>query len=170
VVLVAALIAIAILASLDAFRGREPNESSRATVSAVSTPSATTTTSTTTGSPPPIWEGEHQRTMRLGPRAGARWEETRVLDPGSYEVTMRLDLPAEADVEVWLQSGAAFTLGLFGRRVPRDCQRLKDRRVCAATVPFPQAHSEEWTLAVAKRSPGRALVHLTLEFARVPPT
>jgi len=92
-----------------------------------------------------------------------------MLDPGSFELTMRLSVPRDANVEVWLRSGMSFTIGLFGRRVPRDCRGQNGRDVCTLAIPFPQENSEEWTLVVGKWSSGRAVVRLTFAFTRVPP-
>jgi hypothetical protein len=169
-VLAVAVIAIAVAASLDAFRASRPEGTTGATEPANLPGSEATTAPTTTAPPPPLWEAGLQRqTVRLGHRAPAEWEETRMLDPGWYELTMRLSVPRDANVEVWLRSGTSFTLGLFGRRVPRDCRGENGRDVCTLSIPLRQENSEEWTLVVAKWSRGKAVVRLAFAFTRVPP-
>lgn len=168
--LVVAVIAIAVAASLDAFRASRPEGTTGATEPANSPESEATTARSPTAPPPPLWEaGLQRRVIRLGHRAPAEWEETRTLDPGSFELTMRLSVPRDANVEVWLRSGTSFTIGLFGRRVPRDCRGQNGRDVCTLAIPFPQENSEEWTLVVGKWSRGQAVVRLTFAFTRVPP-
>jgi hypothetical protein len=169
-VLVVAVIAIAAAASLDAFRASRPEGTTGATEPASSPESEATTARTPTAPPAPIWEaGLQRRVIRLGHRAPAEWEETRMLDPGSFELTMRLSVPHDANVEVWLRSGTSLRIGLFDRRVPRDCRGQRGRDVCTLVIPFPQENSEEWTLVVAKWSRGQAVVRLTFAFTRIPP-
>ena len=101
-VLAVAVIAIAVVASLDAFRASR-TDGARGAREPVNPPESVATTAPIPTAPPsPIWEGEHRRVIRLGHRAPAEWEETRVLDPGSYQLTMRLSAPQDANVEVWL--------------------------------------------------------------------
>ena len=102
-------------------------------------------------------------------RAGASWRETRVLDRGNYKLTLRIDLPRGADVDVAFQWGN-FTLGLFGRRVPRNCSRENERDICLSAAEFPQPHPEKWRLVVRKLSEGRAVIRLQVAFIRVPST
>lgn len=167
---VVAVIAIAAAASLDAFRASRPEGTTGATEQANTPKSEVTTARTSTAPPPPLWEaGLQRRIIRLGHRAPAEWEETRMLDPGSFELTMRLSVPHDANVEVWLRSGTRLRIGLFDRRVPRVCRGQRGRDVCTLVIPLPQENSEEWTLVVAKWSRGKAVVRLTFAFTRVPP-
>jgi hypothetical protein len=169
-VLVVAVIVIAAAALLDAFRASRPEGTTGATEPANSPESEGTTARTPTAPPAPIWEaGLQRRVIRLGHRAPAEWEETRMLDPGSFELTMRLSVPHDANVEVWLRSGTGLRIGLFDRRVPRVCKGQRGRDVCMLVIPFPQENSEEWTLVVAKWSRGKAVVRLTFAFTRIPP-
>jgi hypothetical protein len=174
VLLVTAVAAIAVAASLDVFRSSSPVE----TGERASGPSAATTSvGETTAPPPPFWGdpttgGYHRWIIRLGRSAGAAWEKTMMLDPGTYELTFRISLPRTADVEVSFQStrAATVTFGLFGPRVPRDCTRKNGRDVCSGALEIEQHHSEEWTLTVRKLSARRAVVHLLIAVFRVPPT
>jgi hypothetical protein len=167
VLLGTALAGIAVAASLDAFRSPSPAETSERTSGATS---GTTTLGETTAPPSPIWDGLHERTIRLGQRL--TWEETRMLDPGTYELTFQIDVPHGADVEVSFRSSRAaiVTFGLFGARVPRDCRRHNGRDICSGAFDIEQHHAEEWTLAVRRLSAGRAVVRLQVALTRVPPT
>jgi hypothetical protein len=168
VLLVTAVAAIAVAASLDAFRSSSPVETRERT----SGPSAVTTSvRETTAPPPPFWGGYYRWIVRLGTGAGTAWEETMLLDPGTHELTFRVAVPRRADFEVSFHStrAATVTFGLFGPRVPRDCRRKNRRDVCSGTLEIEQHHSEEWTLAVRKLTERRARVRLLLSVFRIPP-
>jgi hypothetical protein len=94
-----------------------------------------------------------------------------MLDPGTYELTFRIDVPRGARIELSFQSTtpARVTFGLFGPRVPRDCRRENRREVCSGALEIEQQRSEEWTLAARKLSAGRAVVRLQLAVTLVPP-
>jgi hypothetical protein len=147
VLLFSALAGTAIAVVVDAFRSSPPDEAANGDTSK---PLPTETRVLEPQLPPATtWEGEHRRTIRMDRRAGASWRETRVLDRGNCKLTLRIDLPRSADVDIAFQSGN-FTLGLFGRRVPRDCSRENERDICLSAAEFPQPHSEKWRLVVRK--------------------
>jgi hypothetical protein len=169
VLLFSALAGTAIAVVVDAFRSAPPEVASGDT----SKPLPTETRVLEPELPPATsWEGEHRRTIRMDRRAGASWREARVLDRGNYKLTLRIDLPRSADVDVAFQSGISpsFTLGLFGRRVPRDCRRENEREICLSAGEFPQPHREMWRLVVRKLTEGRAVIRLRVAFIRVPST
>jgi hypothetical protein len=142
--LVVVVAAIAVAASLDAFRSSSPAETRERTAGPAP---ATTSVRQPGGLPAPIWEGLHERTIRLGRRPA--WDETRMLDPGTYELTFRIDVRPGADLDVSFRSTrpARVTHGLFGARVPRECSRENGRDNCSGAIEIDQQHSEEWTLA-----------------------
>jgi hypothetical protein len=169
VLLVTAVAAIAVAASLDVFRSSSPVE----TGERASGPSAATTSlRKTTAPPPPFWGGYYRWIIRLGRSAGASWEETMMLDPGTHELKFRVAVPRRADFEVSFHStrAATVTFGLFGARVPRDCTRKNQREVCSGALEIEQHHSEEWTLTVRKLTARREVVRLLISVLRVPPT
>jgi hypothetical protein len=168
VLLMAAVAVIAVAASLDAFRSSSGETSERTR----SASSGTTSVRQTTAPPPSFWgDGLLYRwTIRLGQRRRT-WEETMMLDPGTYELTFQLDVPHGADIELSFQSSteARVTFGLFGPRVPRECQRRNGRDVCSGGIEIEQHGSEAWTLIARTLSEGRAVVHLQFTLTRVPP-
>lgn len=94
-----------------------------------------------------------------------------MLDPGTYELTFQLDVPHGANIELSFQSSteALVTFGLFGPRVPRECQRRNGREVCSGGIEIEQHGSEAWTLIARTLSEGRAVVRLQIALTRVPP-
>jgi hypothetical protein len=167
VAVVAAVVAIAAFAAVDVLRGSSSSGESKGERS--ESPETTVSQPPTFPPPLPSWQGVHRWTIRLNRRAGIAWRETRVLDPGNYDLTLRIDLPQSVGVDVSFQSGSSFTLGLFGRRVPRNCSRRNERDICTSALEFPQSHSEAWGLVVRKLSKGRAVLRLRVAFTRVPP-
>jgi hypothetical protein len=115
------------------------------------------------------WEGHHRRTVRLSRVVGAGWEEIRRLDPGSYTLTVRIELPHSADVDVWFESATGDTIDLLGREHLRDCRRLKDRDLCVTRVDVLQDEAEGWRLLARKIFRGPTVMHLRIRFTKTGP-
>jgi hypothetical protein len=97
---------------------------------------------------------------------GAGWEEARRLDPGSYALTVRIELPHAIDVDVWFESATGNTIDLLGRGHPRDCQQMKGRDVCVTRLDVLQDEVEGWRLVARKIFRGPAVMHLRIAFTK----
>ena len=92
-----------------------------------------------------------------------------MLDPGSYTLSARFNLPRDADVDIWFESVAGTgTIDLLGRGQPRECQAKEARDVCVATVDFRQDKAEVLRLLARKLSLGPMMIRLRIAFEQVP--
>lgn len=152
VAVVGAVAAIAALAALDAVLG---GSSSSKDDGESASREATVTRPLEFGPPPPSWQGIHRRTVRLEPVLAGLWTEVRALDPGSYAVSVRIEMPHGGDVDVWFEdSTGARTIDLLGRSHHGDCRELNGRDVCVSRIDIHQDAPEVWTL-IARTSPRR---------------
>jgi hypothetical protein len=162
-VLLAAVIgAIAALAVYDAVRESSPPEKSTAQGVDTETPGVVST-------PPsvPNWPRVLRRTIRLERAVGAGWEEFGVLDPGSYTLTARIELPHKANVDVWIEATtSADVVYIRGPSVPRNCELRQGRDVCFARVDFVQDPGQPLRLLARKVSRGQMLIGLRIEFEK----
>ena len=167
ILLVVAVVGIALVAAVDAFRG-SPEQSTatqggdaRARGPILSTPQPR----------PAKWPAELRRTIRIDRAVGASWEEFGALDPGSYALTARLHLPHQADVDVWFESATgADTIDLLGRGQPRHCRVKEGRDTCTTAVDFSLSESEVWKLLARKMSAGPMVMRLRLVFEQTSET
>jgi hypothetical protein len=159
--LAAVLIGIAAVAAVDAFRDSS-SEQSTAQGSGTEPPEPTVSTP---GLSAPKWPELLQRTIRLDRAVGTSWEEFGLLDPGSYTLTARFNLPRDADVDIWFESVAGTnTIDLLGRGKPRDCRTKEDRDVCVTTLELRQRDAEVLRLLARKLSLGPMLIRLRIAF------
>ena len=114
------------VAAIDAFRGSSPEQSiaqesgTEPHESSVSTPEPRT----------PKWPELLRRTIRLDRAVRASWEEFGLLDPGTYGLSARFNLPRDADVDIWFESvTGSGTIDLVGRGHHRDCRAKNGRDV-----------------------------------------
>jgi hypothetical protein len=163
VAVVAAIIGVAGAATIDILRRSSSSSDKEQSASRDATVSQTQTF------PPPLpsWQGTHRWTVRLSRVVGATWEEVRALDPASYALTVRVELPHEAEVEVWFESATgASTIDVLGRGHPRDCRELKGRDVCLTRIDVDQGEAEGWKLVARKMFRGSAVMHLRVVFSK----
>jgi hypothetical protein len=165
IALAAALIGIAVVAVVDALR----DLSSEQSVAQGSESAPREPTFSAPEPPPPKWPEILRRTIRLERAVGTSWEEFGVLDQGSYALTARIELPHEADVDVWFESAAGHdTIDLLGRGQPRDCQANEGRDLCVARVDVRQGEAEVLRLLARKLSLGRMVIRLRIAFEQTP--
>jgi hypothetical protein len=165
ILLAAALIGIVVVAAVDALRGSPSKQSiAQGTGTEPREPSVSTPEPRR-----PKWPELLRRTIRLDRAVGTSWEEFGVLDPGSYALSARFNLPHDADVDIWFESVTGpGTIDLLGRGQPRDCQPKKDRDVCVTTLEFRQREAEVLRLLARKLSLGPMLIRLRIAFEQVP--
>jgi hypothetical protein len=165
ILLAAALIGIAVVAAVDALRGSSSEQP-------VAQGSGTEPPEPTVSAPEPSapkWPEVLRRTIRLDRAVGASWEEFGVLEPGSYALTAGIDVPHDADVDVWFESVTGpGTIDVLGRGQPRDCQPKKDRDVCVTTLEFQQRDAEVLRLLARKLSLGPMVLRLRIAFEQIP--
>ena len=92
-----------------------------------------------------------------------------MLDPGSYALSARFNLPRDADVDIWFESVTGpGTIDLLGRRQLRDCQAKEGRDVCVTTLEFRQRGAEVLRLLARKLSLGPMVIRLRIAFEQIP--
>jgi hypothetical protein len=161
ILLAAALIGIAVVASVDALRGSS-SEQPVAQGSGTKPPELTVSTPEPSV---PKWPKVLRRTIRLDRAVGTSWEQFGVLDPGSYALSARFNLPRDADVDIWFESVTGpDTIDLLGRGQPRDCQAKEGRDVCVTTLEFRQRDAEVLRLLARKLSLGPMVIRLRIAF------
>jgi hypothetical protein len=165
ILLAAALIGVAVVAAVDAFHGSSPEQS-------IAPESGTEPREPSVSIPEPRtpkWPELLRRTIRLDRAVGAAWEEFGVLDPGTYALSARFDLPHDADVDVWFESVTGpGTIDLLGRGHPRDCRAKEGRDVCVTTLEFRQRDAEVLRLLARKLSLGPMVIRLRIAFEQIP--
>ncbi len=165
ILLAAALIGIAVVAAVDALRGSS-SEQPVAQGSGTKPPEPTVSTPEPSA---PKWPKVLRRTIRLDRVVGTSWEELGVLDPGSYALSARFNLPREADVDIWFESVTGpDTIDLLGRGQRRDCQAKEGRDVCIVRVDVRQGEAEVLRLLARKLSLGRMVIRLRIAFEQIP--
>jgi hypothetical protein len=164
--LVVAVAGIALVAAVDALRG-----SSESTVAPGSNAEPHGPSLATPEPRPPTWPAQLRRTLRIAEPVGASWEEIGALDPGSYALSARFNLPHDADVDVWFESvTGSDTIDLLGRGQPRDCRVEEGRDICTTALDFSQSEAEVLRLLARKMSKGSMVVRLRIVFEQTSET
>jgi hypothetical protein len=163
--LVVAVAGIALVAAVDALRGSSesvaPGSNAERHGPSLSTPEPR----------PPTWPAQLRRTIRIDRAVGASWEEFGALDPGSYALSARFNLPHDADVDVWFESATgADTIDLLGRGQSRDCRVRDGRDICTTAVDFSQSEAEVLRLLARKMSEGPMVMRLRIVFEQTSET
>jgi hypothetical protein len=161
--LLAAVIgAIAALALYDAVRGSSPPGQPTTQGGDTENPGVVSTPASV-----PKWPRVLRRTIRLERAVGTAWEEFGVLDPGSYALTARIELPHNANVDVWIEgTRSADGVDILGRGVPPNCELRRGRDVCLTGVDFFQDSAQPLRLLARKLSLGRMLIRLRITFEK----
>jgi hypothetical protein len=106
-----------------------------------------------------------RRIIRLGRGAGSKTVPVEALDPASHPLSVRVDLPHRADVDIWLQDSAGQVIEVLIGDRRADCRRHGDRDICLVRYPLLPAHSAGlWTLFAQKLSEGPAVVRAAITF------
>jgi hypothetical protein len=164
--LVVAVAGIALVAAVDALRG-----SSESTVAPGSNAEPHGPSLSTPEPRAPTWPAQLRRTIRIDRAVGASWEEFGALDPGSYALSARFNLPHDADVDVWFESATgADTIDLLGRGQSRDCRVRDGRDICTTAVDFSQSEAEILRLLARKMSEGPMVMRLRIVFEQTSAT
>jgi hypothetical protein len=165
ILITATLIGIAVVAAVDALRGSS-SEKPAAQGSGTEPPEPTVSTPEPSA---PKWPDLLRRTIRLDRAVGASWVEFGLLDPGSYTLSARFNLPHDADVDIWFESvTGSSTIDLLGRGHPRDCRAKEARDVCVTTLEFRQRDAEVLRLLARKLSLGPMVIRLRIAFEKIP--
>jgi hypothetical protein len=152
-VLVAAGVAVVVaIAVADALRGSSPNQDGEQTTQ--SRPPAATT------SRPEVASALGRRSIRLEEVVGATWSEPVMLDPGE-PLTVRVDLPSAAEVDVWFERFGS-RIDVLDRSRRHACERQEDRELCLLRLPPSDDDSGVWLLLVRKLSAGSAVIRLSI--------
>ena len=92
-----------------------------------------------------------------------------MLDPGSYALRARFNLPHDADVDIWFESVTGpVTIDMLGRGNLRDCRAKEGRDVCVTTLEFRQRKAEVLRLLARKLSLGPMVIRLRIAFEQIP--
>jgi hypothetical protein len=154
--------AIAALAAYDALRGSSSSEDSTRQATDTENPGAVSTPASV-----PKWPPLLRRTIRLERPEGAAYEEFGELEQGSYALTARVELPHNANIDVWIEATAsAGVVNILGHGAPRTCEERRRRDVCLSRVDFVQRRGQPLRLLARKLSLGRMLIRLRIEFEK----
>jgi hypothetical protein len=164
ILLAAALIGIAVVAAVDALRDSSPKQP----IAHGSGTEPSESTLSTSEPSTPKWQQVLRRTIRLDRAVGTSWEEVGLLDPGTYALSARFNVPHDANVDIWFEDVTGSTIiDLLGRGQPRDCRANAGRDVCVATVDFKVSEAEVLRLLARKLSLGEMRLVLRIDFQRI---
>lgn len=109
-----------------------------------------------------------RRLVRFGREADTKRVTVEALDTSILPLTVRIDLPHGAEIDVWMQESTGTRIDVLGRARRSDCERHGARDVCLVRYGLlPGNSAGVWSLFVRKPSKGTAVVRLAIAFGAV---